>query len=205
MAKPESRSCVAWFLVLAMGFTAIVSSEAYVFYAGDHDGWVVDPVESYNHWAERNRFQVGDTIVFNHGESADKVVLLVNEPDFDTCNTRNPVRRLDDRGGRSEFRFDRPGPFFFISGDEDRCQKGKKLYIVVMAVRPHAKAPAMAPVAPGPMWASAPEIAQGPGDDGVSRTSQQAPPPTAGATRLVLGGVVFGAAAAVGILGAFVL
>lgn len=40
----------------------VSSSEAYVFYAGGRDGWVVDPAESYNHWAERNRFQVNDTI-----------------------------------------------------------------------------------------------------------------------------------------------
>ena len=49
--------------LLVLVFTAMASSsEAYVFYAGGHDGWVVDPAESYNHWAERNRFQINDTI-----------------------------------------------------------------------------------------------------------------------------------------------
>jgi hypothetical protein len=49
--------------LLVLIFAAMVSSlEAYVFYAGGHDGWVVDPAESYNHWAERNRFQINDTI-----------------------------------------------------------------------------------------------------------------------------------------------
>jgi hypothetical protein len=49
--------------LLVLVFAAMVSSlEAYVFYAGGHDGWVVDPAESYNHWAERNRFQINDTI-----------------------------------------------------------------------------------------------------------------------------------------------
>ena len=139
------------------------------------------------------------------GEGADSV-LLVTEPDFDTCNTRNPVRRLDDggAGGRSEFRFDRSGAFFFISGDEDRCQKGKKLYVIVMAVRPTKPALAPAPGSPAPLWAPAPDYAQAPGmsagDEGMSR-SLQAPPPTAGAARL--DGVIAGAA--LGFWGALVL
>ncbi|KAM0919178.1 hypothetical protein ACQ4PT_008379 [Festuca glaucescens] len=192
--------------LLVLIFAAMVSSlEAYVFYAGGHDGWVVDPAESYNHWAERNRFQINDTIVFTNGEGADPV-LLVTEPDFDACNTRNPVRRLEDGGGRSEFRFDRSGAFFFISSDEDRCQKGKKLYVIVMAVRPTRPALAPPPGSPPPLWASAPEYGQAPGmsvgDEGMSRSSSlEAPPPMAGAARL--DGVITGAV--LGVLGALVL
>ncbi|KAI4964751.1 hypothetical protein ZWY2020_059588 [Hordeum vulgare] len=213
--------CKKW-LLLVVGLTSIVSSsEAYVFYAGGRDGWVVDPAESYNHWAERNRFQINDTIVFvrgegeGEGEGADSV-LLVTEPDFDACNTRNPVRRLEDAGGRSEFRFDRSGAFFFISGDEDRCQKGKKLYIVVMAARPResalAPAPGSSPLwasSPGssPLWASSPEYAEAPGmspgDEGMSRSALQAPPPTASAARLELDVIAVGVV--VGVLGALVL
>nr|BAK07527.1 predicted protein [Hordeum vulgare subsp. vulgare] len=211
--------CKKW-LLLVVGLTSIVSSsEAYVFYAGGRDGWVVDPAESYNHWAERNRFQINDTIVFvrgeGEGEGADSV-LLVTEPDFDACNTRNPVRRLEDAGGRSEFRFDRSGAFFFISSDEDRCQKGKKLYIVVMAARPResalAPAPGSSPLwasSPGssPLWASSPEYAEAPGmspgDEGMSRSALQAPPPTASAARLELDVIAVGVV--VGVLGALVL
>lgn len=32
------------------------------FHVGDKDGWVVKPSEDYNHWAQRNRFQVNDTL-----------------------------------------------------------------------------------------------------------------------------------------------
>uniref|UniRef100_A0ACD5VT79 Uncharacterized protein n=1 Tax=Avena sativa TaxID=4498 RepID=A0ACD5VT79_AVESA len=193
--------------LLVLVFAAMVSSlEAYVFYAGGHEGWVVDPAESYNHWAERNRFQINDTIVFANGDGVDSV-LLVTEPDFDACSTRGPVRRLEDAGGRSEFRFDRSGAFFFISGDEDRCQKGRKLYIIVMAARPTRPAPlAPAPGSTTPSWASAPEYAQAPGmtagDEAMSRSSSlEAPPPTAGAARL--DGAITGAV--LGVLGALVL
>uniref|UniRef100_A0A0E0FT39 Phytocyanin domain-containing protein n=1 Tax=Oryza nivara TaxID=4536 RepID=A0A0E0FT39_ORYNI len=179
----------AWFMAV-LGLVAVFSSsEAYVFYAGGRDGWVVDPAESFNHWAERNRFQVNDTIVFLHDDEVGGSVLQVMEGDFDTCSTGNPVQRLEDvAAGRSVFRFDRSGPFFFISGDEDRCQKGQKLYIIVMAVRPTKPSEAPEPAgAAGPVsskswswqafppagattppplppsWASAPEHAQAPG------------------------------------------
>ncbi|XP_066309920.1 early nodulin-like protein 1 [Miscanthus floridulus] len=204
-------SAPAW-LVIVVGFAAVVcSSEAHAFYAGGRDGWVLDPTESYNHWAGRNRFQVNDAIVFTHEKGVDSV-LQVTEQDFDTCNTRNPVRRLQaDVGssGSSVFRLDRSGPFFFISSDEDRCQKGQKLYIIVMAVRqpttppapavapapdsafPPAPAPESAfPLAPSPVWASAPENAH-------------APPPTAGASRLVIDEAIIGSV--VGVIGALVL
>lgn len=149
--------------------------------------------------------------VFTHEEGVDSV-LLVTEQDFDACNTRSPVRRLQaavgSSGSISVFRLDRSGQFFFISSDEDRCQKGQKLYIVVMAVRgrPTTPAPAVAPApdsafplvpspdsalppAPSPEWASAPENAH-------------APPPTAGASRLVDGGII---GSVVGAIGALVL
>ncbi|KAL5227856.1 hypothetical protein ABZP36_016121 [Zizania latifolia] len=212
--------------MVALGLAAVVSSsEAYVFYAGGRDGWVVDPAESYNHWAERNRFQVNDTIVFMHDDEVSSSVLQVTEPDFDACSTSNPVRQLENdvAAGRSVFRFDRSGHFFFVSGDDDRCQKGQKLYIIVMAVRPTNK-PVEAPEpSPGTSesstWpafplagattpplraAAAPEYRQAPGvsslsgsgGGGMSRgSSLGAPPPSSGATGLdgVIAGTVVGA------------
>ncbi|CAO1944972.1 unnamed protein product [Urochloa humidicola] len=227
-SKAWSSSAAAW-LVVAVGLAAVVSSsEAYVFYAGGRDGWVLGPTESYNHWAGRNRFQVNDTLVFAHEQGVTSV-LLVTEKDYDACGTRSPVRRLDavgSGGGRSVFKFDRSGPFFFISSDEDRCQKGQKLYIIVMAPRPPVVAAAPAPgpgssqwtspapaggAAPPPMWASAPEYARGPGmsaigasgRDGTSLSSSLgAPPPTAGASRSVRDAII---GSVIGVVGALVL
>ncbi|PUZ54805.1 hypothetical protein GQ55_5G160500 [Panicum hallii var. hallii] len=226
MGASTAWLAAAALLVAVVGLAAAVfSSEAYVFYPGGRDGWVLDPSESYNHWAGRNRFQVNDTIVFAHEEGVSSV-LLVTEQDFDTCSTRSPVRRLDavgGGGGRSVFRFDRSGPFFFISSDEDRCRKAQKLYIIVMAVRPPvAVAPApgssrwtasppAGAAAPPPLWASAPEYARGPGmsalgasdHEGTSLSSTLgAPPPTAGAPRSANDAII---GSAVGVVGALVL
>ena len=32
------------------------------FYVGGHAGWAPNPTEPFNAWAERNRFQVNDTL-----------------------------------------------------------------------------------------------------------------------------------------------
>lgn len=46
-----------------MGTFIISSCEAYKFNVGGKNGlWVVKPSENYNHWAERMRFQVNDTL-----------------------------------------------------------------------------------------------------------------------------------------------
>ena len=57
-----SKAWSAWLAAVVGLAAAVSSSEAYVFYADGRDGWVLDPTESYNHWAGRNRFQVNDTI-----------------------------------------------------------------------------------------------------------------------------------------------
>ncbi|XP_059669431.1 early nodulin-like protein 2 [Cornus florida] len=49
-------------------------------------------------------------------------VLVVKKDDYDKCNTEKLIMKMDD--GDSVFKFDRSGPFFFISGNKDNCQKG---------------------------------------------------------------------------------
>lgn len=55
-----ARACFCFFL--AVFFAGLARSQGNKFDVGGKDGWVVDPSESYIHWAERTRFQVNDTI-----------------------------------------------------------------------------------------------------------------------------------------------
>jgi hypothetical protein len=48
------------FVIIVMG--SLSSSQAHKFLVGGKDGWVLNPSENYNHWAERNRFKVNDTL-----------------------------------------------------------------------------------------------------------------------------------------------
>lgn len=75
-------------------------------------------------------------------------MLVVNKDDYDSCNTSNPIRKLED--GDSVFRFDHSGHFFFISGVHERCQKGEKMVVAVMAMRPSLKTPPPSPSATAP-------------------------------------------------------
>ncbi|XP_060211445.1 early nodulin-like protein 4 [Lycium barbarum] len=126
----ESLLSQSYFFIIFLGFIMGSSCEAYTFYAGGKSGWVLNPSESYRHWAERNRFQVNDTIVFKYKRGSDSV-LLVDKDDYTKCNNDKPIREL--KHGDSKFKFEGSGPFYFISGHEDNCEKGQKLHIVVLS------------------------------------------------------------------------
>ncbi|PON49696.1 Cupredoxin [Parasponia andersonii] len=135
-----------YFGFLVIFFIEFLSvTQAYKFFVGRKDGWVLNPSENFNHWAERNRFQVNDTLFFKYKEGSDSV-LVVNRDDYDTCNATNPKLSLTD--GSSVFTFDRSGPFYFISGKN--CQKGQKLVVVVLAVRDKKRQPTSPPPAAPP-------------------------------------------------------
>ncbi|KAH7860814.1 hypothetical protein Vadar_018349 [Vaccinium darrowii] len=151
-------------VVLLMFFLG--SSQAYHFKVGGKDGWVLKPSEGYSHWAQRNRFQVNDSLVFKYKKGSDSV-LIVDKNDFFNCNKAKPVQSLTD--GNSVYKFDRSGPFYFISGDAENCNKGQKLEIIVLAVRNNTshKAPSPKPSSPSPSpvgnpVASSPNAAESP-------------------------------------------
>jgi len=58
-------------------------------------------------------------------------VLLVTLVAYETCNTSNPVAYYDD--GNTVIKLRHSGPFYFISGAPDNCNKGQKLIVVVMS------------------------------------------------------------------------
>ncbi|KAF8413863.1 hypothetical protein HHK36_001857 [Tetracentron sinense] len=181
----ESQRYISFLLVILMGF--FCSSQAYKFYVGGSDGWVLKPSENYNHWAERNRFQVSDSLFFKHKKGSDSV-LVVTKEDYYNCNTEKPIMAMVD--GDSIFKFDRSGPFFFISGNPGSCGNGQKLIVVVLAVRdksPIAKPPmssqspkaqppkAMTPVSPSPV-AKTPTVSPSPAMIPVSPSPKSGTP-----------------------------
>lgn len=73
---------------------------------------------------------------FKYNKGSDSV-LVVNNQDYNSCNTSNPILKMD--GGNSIFKFERSGPFFFISGNVENCQKGEKIIVVVLSPNHHRK------------------------------------------------------------------
>ncbi|KAE8732172.1 Early nodulin-like protein 3 [Hibiscus syriacus] len=86
--------------------------------------------ENYNQWAEKKRFQIGDSLVFSYSSNDDSVLNVTREA-YENCNTESPTTKYTD--GHTVFSLGHSGPYYFISGNKDNCVKNEKLVVVVMA------------------------------------------------------------------------
>ncbi|KAK6133028.1 hypothetical protein DH2020_033238 [Rehmannia glutinosa] len=130
--------------VLAASMAAVLAA-GFQFEVGEKRGWKLptgNEPETYNEWAAKNRFHIGDTVHFKYEKDS---VLVVNSADYLNCNTSNPISKFED--GNTVFQFDRSGLFYFISGQPGHCRSGQRLIIRVMHP---VEAPGLAPSpAPG--------------------------------------------------------
>ncbi|XP_024012369.1 early nodulin-like protein 3 isoform X2 [Eutrema salsugineum] len=100
--------------------------------------------ETLNHWSERTRFKIGDTLLWKYNAENDSV-MQVREKDYERCDRSEPIRGYKD--GHTKIELKRSGPFYFISGEHGHCQRGEKLRVVVLSPnhnRTNAAAPAPA-------------------------------------------------------------
>ncbi|XP_050247601.1 early nodulin-like protein 2 [Quercus robur] len=162
----------------------LFSSQASKFYVGGRDGWVLHPSENYTQWTQKNRFQVNDTLVFKYKKGSDSV-LLVNKDDYYNCNTTNPIKKLEE--GDSEYKLDKSGPSFFISGKEQNCEKGQKLIVTVLSVKHSNTSPPKTPTAP--TQAPTPSSSHTPKVPPSLAPSSSSPGPSIAATPISLGPV----------------
>ncbi|GAA0185401.1 hypothetical protein LIER_32689 [Lithospermum erythrorhizon] len=124
-------------LLYAFGILSLLlviqKGDAFQFMVGGGGKWSVpSDANILNQWAEKNRFQTGDTLLFVYYADKDSV-LLVKKEDYDNCNTDSPLKKYTD--GHTVFQFNHSGPHYFISGVKEHCQKNEKVHIVVMADR----------------------------------------------------------------------
>nr|CAB3445686.1 unnamed protein product [Digitaria exilis] len=120
---------------------------------GGDNGWAVPDAsaESFNTWAEKTSFQIGDELLFVYPKDKDSV-LLVEPADYNTCNTTSYDKQFTD--GSTTFTLDHAGAYFFISGVEANCRANEKLIVMVSGEGPAAApdgspAPAGAPPSSG--------------------------------------------------------
>ncbi|XP_062077783.1 early nodulin-like protein 9 [Humulus lupulus] len=174
MAKYQS---MAFQLLGLVCLSLIPKSFATDFTIGNSAGWSVSNAQSYNQWAEKNRFQIGDSIVFNYPSGQDSV-LLVSQDDYNNCNTYHPIQKFDD--GHTVFKFNQSGSHYFISGNKDNCLKNEKVVVIVLADRNNRSSNTN----PSPPPSPAPEAQQSPSPPTPSEinptpapASDQTPPP----------------------------
>ncbi|KAL6627235.1 hypothetical protein ACP70R_030961 [Stipagrostis hirtigluma subsp. patula] len=166
-----ARAAVASAMPLVVALLAAAAARgcaARDFDVGGRDGWTTSPAEPYNHWAERTRFQVNDSLVFRYNAKED-AVLVVNPSHYDACDTADPIARLDN--GYNVFKLWKSGPYFFISGDAARCRAGERLIVVVLAVRNNTMP--SPPLPPSP-----PSSRPSPSSPPTSSSSPPPPPPS---------------------------
>lgn len=91
-------------------------------------------------------------LVFKFDGTTDSV-LQVTRDDYNSCNKSKPIKEYKD--GNTKIELSRSGPHYFISGADGNCEKGEKLFVVVMSNKFKSfNAPASAP-APAPNQNSA--------------------------------------------------
>ncbi|CAH8360752.1 unnamed protein product [Eruca vesicaria subsp. sativa] len=129
-------------IFLCIFFLSVNANEVTV--GGKTGDWKIPSSSSFsfNEWADKSRFQVGDSLVFSYEAGKDSV-LQVTRVAYEKCNTTSPKASYTD--GNTKVKLDQPGPVYFISGTQGHCQKGQKLRLVVVTPRNSAFSPAPSP------------------------------------------------------------
>ncbi|CAN1160576.1 Early nodulin-like protein 1 [Linum perenne] len=121
--------CVWGFFICVM----VENINAFQFVVGGSNGWMVPNTSStmyYKSWAERNRFSIGDSILFVYDPAYDSV-LEVSKEHYEHCTKASPMGTYTD--GHTVYSFNHSGAHYFISGYKDSCHKNEKVVIVVLA------------------------------------------------------------------------
>ncbi|CAH1428684.1 unnamed protein product [Lactuca virosa] len=131
LTQPTPPMATIVLVALLSLLVSIQKGDAHDLKIGSSGDWSIASAP-YTTWAERARFSIGDTILFNYDGSKDSL-LLVSQADYNNCNTASPIEKHND--GHTVITLERSGPHYFISGVPENCKKNEKVTIVVMADR----------------------------------------------------------------------
>ncbi|CAA7405088.1 unnamed protein product [Spirodela intermedia] len=136
-----------WWRVLLIAAIASVSGRlrcsAFDFDVGGDRGWAVPPPNNtalYNHWASKNRFKIGDNLMFRYKKDS---VMVVTEEEYGRCNSEQPIVFYNN--GETEMTLDHAGTYYFISGLREHCQKGQKMILKVLGHTAEEQSPTSSP------------------------------------------------------------
>ena len=102
-------------------------------------------------------------------------VLQVTRDAYDSCNTDAPTDKFAD--GKTSFALTHSGPYYFISGNKDHCNKNEKLVVIVMADR-SGNNNTTSPSPPSPAPAPSGEYAPSPPMEGALEPPAATPTPS---------------------------
>ncbi|KAK4370932.1 hypothetical protein RND71_010407 [Anisodus tanguticus] len=116
-----------FFFVCSLNIFAVLATE---FNVGGDKRWVVSTVKDdqlYNQWAGKNRFKVNDTLRFEYKKDS---VLVVTKEEYEKCKSSHPI--FFSNNGKSIYKLEQPGLYYFISGVSGHCERGLKMIIKVL-------------------------------------------------------------------------
>ncbi|CAN6221628.1 unnamed protein product [Urochloa humidicola] len=156
--------------------SASASWHAQVFVVGGEPrGWAQPDApddETYNHWAARNRFHVGDFLHFKYDKNDS--VLVVSRDDYKFCGASRPAQRFD--GGDTRIRLDHSGFCYYISGAPGHCDAGQRMTVRVLPPFQDGGGTPAPATAEAPAAAMAPEGGDGGGDEDEGGSFEPPPP-----------------------------
>ncbi|XP_068644548.1 early nodulin-like protein 9 [Aristolochia californica] len=186
-------------------FVLVHVAAATEFRVGGANGWTLPPNPNFNpyiQWAEMNRFQLGDSLLFIYPPNKDSVLQVTMEK-YKNCVVDGPIASFKD--GNTLVTFNQSGPHYFISGTNGNCLKNEKMLVIVMAERgnvnrsstsnntkatPPASAPVLSPPEISPSTppemnpSTPPEMVPATAPTGEASPSPPSPPPGNGASSL---------------------
>ncbi|WOH02803.1 hypothetical protein DCAR_0522193 [Daucus carota subsp. sativus] len=167
-------SCLAFVVVV------LSACEAREFVVGKEKEWKIpsDPLSSYNVWASSQRFLKGDHLVFKYDGKKDSVV-EVNHDGYQNCDVDKPYVLKSYNNGDTSIELKGEGPFYFISGNKDNCEKGEKLEVKLVKKNHHGHHVSHVSPAPAPSTS-------------IIQTPAPAPAPASGGSSLKNGVVGIG-------------
>ncbi|CAK9867914.1 unnamed protein product [Sphagnum jensenii] len=118
--------CCCFYVLTLTALLQIATAVDYT--VGDEFGWSVpSSPDFYSDWVDEVApFTEGDTLEFNYAPGTDSV-LLVDDLDYRTCNTGNPIQEYT--FGPHPFVMRPVATYNFISGEPGHCLAGMRLTI----------------------------------------------------------------------------
>ncbi|KAJ4866653.1 early nodulin-like protein 16 [Raphanus sativus] len=128
-------------VMAALGVVAFLAVEvaAKKWTVGDNKFW--NPNVNYTVWAQDKHFYLDDWLYFVY-ERKQYNVIEVNETNYISCNSNNPIANWTHGAGRDVVHLNVTRHYYLISGDGGGCYGGMKLAVLVEKPPP---SPAPAP------------------------------------------------------------
>ncbi|GFS40911.1 hypothetical protein Acr_00g0071140 [Actinidia rufa] len=117
-------------LVVVVAAVLVSGASAETHMVGDDLQWKVPPGGpiAYSVWADKQDFQIGDTLIFNWTGNHD--VVKVSKSVFDNCTTTNVVGTVQSTSP-ANFTLDANGTHYFICTVSNHCYFGQKVAVTI--------------------------------------------------------------------------